>query len=36
MAGETTNGVRFLREHADVRTNVASIEPAVRSWIASL
>jgi len=33
---ESTNNVRFLREHADVRTNVASFEPKVRSWLASL
>jgi hypothetical protein len=33
---ESRHGLEFMREHADIRTNVANVEPAVRSWIASL
>jgi hypothetical protein len=33
---EKRSGVKFAREHADVRTNVPGVEPAIRSWIASL
>ena len=33
---EERHGLQFARAHADVRTNVPSVEPAVRTWIASL
>jgi hypothetical protein len=33
---EQTHSIRFQREHATIRTNVAGIEPSVRSWIATL
>jgi hypothetical protein len=33
---ERSHAVKFARDHADVRTNVPNVEPAVRSWIASL
>lgn len=33
---EQRAGLKFMREHADVKTNLPSVEPAVRSWIASL
>lgn len=33
---ESRHGLEFMRAHADIRTNVANVEPAVRSWIASL
>lgn len=31
---EASHGVRFQRQHATIRTNLPSIEPAVRGWIA--
>jgi len=33
---EKEHDLKFMREHADVRTNVPSVEPAVRSWLATL
>lgn len=33
---ETGYGVRFAREHAALCTNLASAEPAIRTWIAAL
>jgi hypothetical protein len=33
---EQINRVKFHRQHALVKTNLPTIEPAIRSWIASL
>lgn len=33
---EHHNGFRFQRQHAVITTNLPAIEPAVRTWIASL
>jgi hypothetical protein len=33
---EQTHALRFQREHATIRTNVAGIEPAIRRWVAAL
>ena len=33
---EQTHQVRFQRAHAWVRTNLANVEPAIRSWVATL
>ena len=33
---EQTYALRFQREHAAVKTNLPSLEPAIRSWVASL
>jgi hypothetical protein len=33
---EQAHGLCFERQHAAIRTNLMNIEPAIRSWIASL
>lgn len=33
---EQEHQIRFQRKHASIRTNIPAIEPAVRSWIATL
>jgi hypothetical protein len=33
---EATHAVKFQREHASIKTNVTSLEPAFRAWIAAL
>lgn len=33
---ELKHKIRFRREHANIRTNVPSAEPAVRAWVAAL
>ena len=33
---ESQYNLKFMREHADVRTNVPSVEPGIRSWLAAL
>jgi hypothetical protein len=33
---EASEHVRFERAHAAIKTNLASLEPAVRSWLAAL
>ena len=33
---EASERIRFERSHASIKTNVAAIEPAVRSWLMTL
>lgn len=33
---ESEHSIRFQREHATIRTNVAGIEPAIRRWLTKL
>lgn len=33
---ELKHKIRFRREHANIRTNVPQVEPAIRAWVASL
>jgi hypothetical protein len=33
---ELTHSVRFQREHATIRTNIAMLEPAIRRWVAAI
>jgi len=33
---EGMHGISFHRKHANIRTNLAGVEPAVRGWLATL
>jgi hypothetical protein len=33
---ESAYGLHFAREHAEVRTNLPAIEPAIRAWLEAL
>jgi hypothetical protein len=33
---ERLHAIRFQRQHADIRTNFANVEPAIRGWLATL
>ena len=32
---ERTHRIQFQRKHASIRTNLAGVEPAIRSWVAT-
>ncbi len=33
---EATHSIRFLREHASIKTNLPALEPTIRAWVATL